>query len=236
MKNLPKASIHSKRQNINDDINGDGVNRVVVVMPALNESRTIYGLIKKVQKKIPVILVDDGSSDGTSKKAKLANAIVVRHQISRGYDAALSSGLNQALEMGFTHAITMDADGQHNPVYIDSFIELIENGSDLIIGKRDYFQRKSELLFAWYGKRFWKISDPLCGMKAYRLSLVNEYGAFNRWRSAGTEFAVRLIKAGVVPTEIPIIIRPRADESRFGGVFKANLKIFLILLRLLLQK
>lgn len=214
----------------------DRANRIVVVMPALNESRTIFSLIIEVQKKIPVILVDDGSTDATSKNAILANAIVIRHEVSRGYDAALSSGLNKALEMGFTHAITMDADGQHNPIFLQSFIDLIAGGANLIVGKRNQLQRRSEFIFALFGKILWKLSDPLCGMKAYRLSYINEYGSFNRWDSAGTEFAIRLIKAGISPIEIPISISPRLDTSRFGGVFKANLKIFLILLRVLLQK
>lgn len=209
--------------------------RIVVVIPALNEADTIHDLINEIQKIVPVILVDDGSSDDTFKNAQLANATIVRHKVSLGYDEALSSGLVKAVEMGFTHAITMDADGQHNPIFLNSFIALIDEGADLVIGKRDYFQRTSELLFAKCGKLFWGVSDPLCGMKAYRLSLIDKFGPFTRRQSAGTEFAIRLIKSGIRPIEHPISIRARSDKSRYGGGFKANAKILLILLRAVFQ-
>jgi len=200
--------------------------RIVAVLPALNEAGTISRIVFQTISFLPVIVVDDGSIDGTADLAEAAGALVVRHEINHGYDSALSSGLDLALQNDYTHAITMDADGQHDPSIVQDFIEALRDGTELVLGRRDRFQRISEKVFSLVAKKKWGIVDPLCGMKAYKLSLLKKFGPFSTFKSVGTEFAIRLVdKVGIKFEQIPIKSQVRKDRSRFGGSFRGNFKI-----------
>ena len=199
--------------------------QLAAVIPAYNEARSIEALVRQVSQRALAIVVDDGSTDGTAALARAAGAHVVRHPVNRGYDAALESGLRTALALGCTYAVTMDADGQHDPTLVDRFLAELEGGADLVVGHRDRTQRWSEALFCVVGRAIWGLNDPLCGMKGYRLGILAKVEDLNTYASIGTELAVRLIKSGVLASQPKIKTRPREGLSRFGGGFKANLRI-----------
>ena len=96
--------------------------RVALVIPALNEEKTIYEVVKESLKFGLVVVVDDGSVDQTAKFAELGGAVVVSHEKNKGYDSALNSGFIKAESLGCEYIITLDADGQHNPKLIHKFI------------------------------------------------------------------------------------------------------------------
>lgn len=198
----------------------------VAVIPAFNEEDSIESVVLEVSKLINVIVVDDGSSDDTGVIASSAGAFVLVNELNCGYESALSNGLELALNKGYEYAITLDADGQHNPLILLDFFEKINLKADLIIGKRDKFQRISERIFAIISKRLWGISDPLCGMKAYRLSLLKKYGPFDTFKSVGTQFAIKLVKMGYIVHTVDLMTKPRIGSARFGGLLVANYKIF----------
>ncbi len=171
------------------------------------------------------IVVDDGSTDHTGEIAAVGGAKVVRHGRNRGYDAAISSGFAYASEAGFEFAITVDADGQHNPSQIGTFLDCLDQGCDLVLGVRDRMQRFGEQLFSVVARRLWNISDPLCGMKAYRMSAYRRVGAFDTFGSIGTELAVRIVASGGKYHEVAVITRDRIDSPRFGNRLKGNARI-----------
>ncbi len=110
--------------------------KVVVVIPCLNEAATIGPLVKEIRELLPcVFVVDDGSTDSTGKWAALCGAEVLRNDQSRGKGMALNLGLSQACEKGFAWALVMDGDGQHSPADIPRFLAAGEN-APLIIGNR----------------------------------------------------------------------------------------------------
>jgi len=200
--------------------------RPVVVLAAFNEESTIRKVVSESIKLLPVVVVDDGSVDGTGALAKEAGAFVVHHARNLGYEAALTSGLQTAVKRGFTHAITMDADGQHDVSVVQAFLDGLRDGEDLLVGHRDRYQRSSEMVFSFVAKRLWGIADPLCGMKAFNLSLLENFGPFDSYKSVGTEFTIRLIRRGFRAREISVMTKPRVGASRFGGGLKANYKIY----------
>ena len=110
----------------------------VVVIPCLNEAGTIGALVCEVQRFLPrVIVVDDGSRDGTGKIAAEAGAVVVRHAEARGKGAALQSGWARARESGFAWALAMDGDAQHSPGDISTFLKRAAAGDvALVVGNR----------------------------------------------------------------------------------------------------
>ncbi len=199
--------------------------RVGIVIPALNESATIAAVVAAAVPYGVPIVVDDGSSDDTGALARAAGATVVRHEKNRGYDQALQSGMAKASELDCEVAITMDADGQHDPSLLARFLDAIGTGADVVVGIRDRRQRFAEDLFAWVGKARWGIDDPLCGMKAYRISVYRELGHFDAYESIGTELAIYAARSGKRIARLPVKTRDRIGSPRFGRLLSANLRI-----------
>ena len=199
--------------------------KVAIVIPALNEQETIFSVVQSVKEYGIVIVVNDASQDQTNKEAKKAGAIVINHEINRGYDGALNSGFLKACELGCEVIITFDADGQHDPLNINEFIMLIDNGNDVVIGIRSNFQRASEYIFSWVSNFKWGIRDPLCGMKAYSSEVYKQLGYFSSYNSIGTELSIFSQKYGFKIAQIPIKVHDRAGKSRMGTRLSANIKI-----------
>lgn len=210
--------------------------KVVVIIPAFNEELTIASVVDSVKFFATVIVVNDGSSDNTSLAAHNAGAIIVSHKVNRGYDNALNSGLKKSVELGFSAAITFDADGQHNSNAIPIFINKLKQNFDLILGVRTKTQRVSELIFRIYSKKTLNWSDPLCGMKGYSLKLYKELGHFDSYNSIGTELAVFGLLNGYKSCEVDVSTFDREDKPRFSSLFKANYLIIKSLIILIIRR
>ncbi len=112
---------------------------VVALIPAYNESATIAGVILKTKAHLPVLVVDDGSDDGTAISARRSGANVVEHEANQGKGAALRTGLRWAVAEGYEAVVTLDADGQHDPLEIPHFLAAFRHqGADLVIGRRRF--------------------------------------------------------------------------------------------------
>ncbi len=201
--------------------------RVAIVIPAFNESFSLPGVLCKVKRYGMPIIVDDGSTDDTAKVASEEGAIIVSHNTNLGYDAALNSGFKKASELGMSIIVTMDADGQHNPASLNDFISRVIDGADVVVGKRVETQRISEYIFSLITQIRFGISDPLCGMKAYKTEIYRDLGHFDSYNSIGTELALYAAKKKYRIDQLPIDIKPRLDKSRFSsfGSLNANLRI-----------
>lgn len=111
---------------------------VWIVIPAFNEGPVIRNTIASVGAWLPnIVVVDDGSSDGTAEQAERAAAHVVRHPINLGQGAALETGVRYALEEGADYVVTFDADGQHVPADIDVLVRIArDSNADVVLGSR----------------------------------------------------------------------------------------------------
>jgi glycosyltransferase involved in cell wall biosynthesis len=200
--------------------------RVGIVIPAFNEESSIGEVIKIcLDFGIPIV-VDDGSSDNTAEVARSEGAEVVSHEVNAGYDAALNSGFIKADELKCEFVVTIDADGQHNPEILGKIISLLEKHADIVICIRDSQQRFAEYCFALLTKALYGISDPLCGLKGYRISIYKALGHFDSYNSIGTELALFSVRSGYKLQQIPIVVQERNDLPRFGRKLYANYKIF----------
>jgi glycosyltransferase involved in cell wall biosynthesis len=112
--------------------------RVFVVVPAYNEAAAVGGVIRDLRTEFPdVVVVDDGSRDGTSPEAGRAGAVVLRHVINRGQGAALQTGIEYSLRRGADVIVTFDADGQHRIEDVHRLVDALRStGSDVAIGSR----------------------------------------------------------------------------------------------------
>ncbi len=117
--------------------------KALIILPAFNESQVIYKVLKSIPKKIrglsqvEIVVVNDGSSDITSKEAKRAGIKVISHILNRGLGAAIKTGLDLAKRKRVDLVITFDSDGQHHPEDIKKIVRpiLLQN-ADIVIGSR----------------------------------------------------------------------------------------------------
>jgi glycosyltransferase involved in cell wall biosynthesis len=116
--------------------------RYLIVIPAFNAADTITELIHRIQKILPgagILVVDDGSSDGTGALSQGAGADVLTHNPNRGKGEALKTAFAEALKRDVDAVIQLDADLQHDPKYLPELVQqFAATGKDIIIGTRDF--------------------------------------------------------------------------------------------------
>ena len=111
----------------------------IVLIPAHNESRNISAVVTSARKYLPVLVVDDGSTDETANLAKAAGADVLRQSPNQGKGTALLAGFRHVLKSGYKTVITLDGDGQHDPAEIPKFLAAYrDHPTGLIIGRRNF--------------------------------------------------------------------------------------------------
>jgi glycosyltransferase involved in cell wall biosynthesis len=113
---------------------------IVALIPGFNEAPRIGAVVEAARAHLPVIVVDDGSSDGTAEAARTAGATVIEQRPNQGKGAALRAGFRRALDDGAGAILTLDADGQHDPAEIPAFLAAgaVEPRPDLVIGRRNF--------------------------------------------------------------------------------------------------
>lgn len=156
---------------------------VSVVLPAKNEATSIGRVVAGIRAHVPgaeILVVDDGSSDGTGEAAAQAGAQVVRHPISRGNGAAIKTGARQARGEVL---VFMDADGQHDPADIPRLLERIRAGYELVVGARSgqsqasVFRLLGNTLYNWLASRIvgHRVLDLTSGFRAVRAARFREF-------------------------------------------------------------
>ncbi|MFH1457039.1 MAG: glycosyltransferase family 2 protein [Patescibacteria group bacterium] len=112
--------------------------KIIVIIPAYNEEKTIRQVIREVKNYIKnIIVIDDGSTDNTFEIAKNEGVVVYHHIINRGLGGALATGIQGAILEGADIFLTFDADGQHKAKDIPRMIKpIIESKADIVIGSR----------------------------------------------------------------------------------------------------
>jgi glycosyltransferase involved in cell wall biosynthesis len=112
---------------------------VLAVVPAHNETSSIAAVVAGTKVHLPVLVVDDGSSDDTAARAAAAGADVLRRKVNEGKGVALRAGFREALARGCEAVVTLDADGQHAPDDIPALLDAYtRSAADLVIGYRDF--------------------------------------------------------------------------------------------------
>ncbi len=112
--------------------------KICIVIPVLNEAKTIGVLVGQIKKKSwDVVVVDDGSRDGSGNLARGHGAVVIGHEHRQGKGKSLRDGFEYVLSRGYDGIITMDGDGQHDVSDIEVFLNTVEGRPDcLAVGNR----------------------------------------------------------------------------------------------------
>ncbi len=227
-----KASLEVER-NIEADLSHSGAwdapedhpevlplsDRLLVVIPALNEAACIGSVIDMVraQGAVDVLVVDDGSTDETTSVARLCGAKVVSAPLWQGAWGAIQTGIRYAVRHGYSAVVTMDADGQHEPMYLPRLLEAGNRGSDVVIAACP--TRGSRLRhLAWAYFRFltgFEFDDLTSGFRYYNARacrlLVREEATLLDYQDLGVLLLLR--HADLRIAEIPVAMNPRRDGA-----------------------
>lgn len=190
--------------------------RVLVLIPALNAAKHIGPVVRAALQETPdVVVIDDGSTDGTGAVAREAGAkTVLRHDVNRGKGGALKTGFAHALANGYDAVITLDADGQHLPHEIPKFVACrAETHADLIIGGRAHLfarmlprRRMANRFSAWAIAKASKtgITDSQSGFRLYTANLLRSVKLHTDGFDMESEVIVRAGCGGFSVTTTPI--------------------------------
>ncbi|MGH7739044.1 MAG: glycosyltransferase family 2 protein [bacterium] len=161
--------------------------RFAVILPVYNEEATLEKVLKQVAeyKEADLVVVDDGSSDATAEILKtLPVKAVIRHPQNLGYGQTLIDGFRFAIERGYEHCVTMDADDQHEPGFISCFLEKLER-FDIVSGSRyldpllagdhppeDRLEVNRQVTRRVRELTGYPLTDSFCGFKGYRIEAL----------------------------------------------------------------
>src|SRR5919201_5668504 len=115
--------------------------RKLAIVPAYNEEGMVGRVVRDIKRHAPdfdVVVVDDGSTDGTAAEARAEGAVVIRHPFNVGIGGAVQSGFKHALREGYDVAAQVDGDGQHKPQYLNDLLAALRTGgkADMVCGSR----------------------------------------------------------------------------------------------------
>lgn len=206
--------------------------RLLVIIPALNEAATIQTVIAAVPREIPgiaetgVLVIDDGSSDDTADRARVAGAEVISHSRPLGVGVAIQRGLSEAVKRGAEVAVNIDGDGQFDPDDIRLLVQPILDGRAEFVSasrfKDPELTPRMPLLKRWgnlwmsrlisfiTGQRFWDVS---CGFRAYSSEALLRLALQGRFTYTQESFLVLSFK-GVTILELPIAVRGSREHGR----------------------
>ena len=205
--------------------------RWITALPVYNEVRFVDRVLDQVREHSPeVLVVDDGSTDGTTQLLAARDDIhLVRHARNSGYGAALRTAFQYALRRRYDFLVTIDCDGQHEPQRIPDFLAACQS-VDMVSGSRylAHFagdsrppeQRReiNEELTSVLNRRLGlHLTDAFCGFKAYRVAALKSLNITEDGYGMPLELWVQAVHAGwrIIERPVPLIY---LDESRsFGG-------------------
>ena len=208
--------------------------RVAALIPAFNEADTIASVIKGLTASLAhVVVVDDGSTDGTAERSREAGADVLVHERNLGKGRAVRTGLARVLADDFTHVLLIDGDMQHLPAEASRLIQAAETTrADVVIGERVF--KRSEMPASRYhanriGSRVlsWFVGVPLgdtqCGFRIFRTDALRPLALGATGYEIETEMLVKVRRRGGRVASVPVTavysgqrskLRPVRDTTR----------------------
>jgi glycosyltransferase involved in cell wall biosynthesis len=205
--------------------------RFLTALPVYNEVNHVAEVLDEVLRySQDVLVVDDGSTDGTPELLAQRNDIrVIRHEKNQGYGASLISAFDYAIREQYEVIVTIDCDGQHEPKRIPRFVAASAD-ADVVSGSR-YLQkfpsdseppsdrrRINELITAEVNRRLGlNLTDAFCGFKAYRVSALARLELTDPGYAMPLEFWVQAVHAGLKIIELPVPLIYLDEKRSFGG-------------------
>jgi glycosyltransferase involved in cell wall biosynthesis len=209
----------------------NSLSRYLTALPVFNEASHVDPVLDEVvQHATDVLVVDDGSTDGTADRLAGRSGIhVVRHTTNRGYGAALKTAFDYAIHGRYDVLVTIDCDGQHEPQRIAQLVAAC-SAADVVSGSR-YLGRPEEAGDAPAERRRinhqitrelnqrlgLSLTDAFCGFKAYRVAALAELTITEPGYGMPLELWVQAVHHGLRIVEVPVPLIYLEEERSFGG-------------------
>jgi glycosyltransferase involved in cell wall biosynthesis len=206
----------------------------VALICAYNEAAHIEAVVRGAARHVPVVVVDDGSSDATADIASRAGAWVLRKERNGGKGAAMMTGFRWAVRSGFKAVICLDGDGQHDTAEIPLFLDRWRAGHEVVFGNRMHDVKTmpgarlavNRLMGTTVSTMAgYRIADPQCGFRLYSAECLKQLRIKTRRYDTESEIAVQVARAGyrvhsvnirtIYQSAIKSKIRPVIDTIRF---------------------
>lgn len=190
--------------------------KIIVAIPCLNTEPFIGNIVSKAKKYVDqVVVIDDGSHDGTAEAARAAGALVKNHNRNRGYGETIKSCFEAATASGADSLVILDGDGQHNPDEIPQLLApILQREADLVSGSRFLTNQHNMpkyrrfgigvITFLWNLGAKVKVSDAQSGFRAYSRKVFLNFPLSEKGMSISIETLEKARRKGVIIKEVPI--------------------------------
>jgi hypothetical protein len=198
--------------------------RIAILVPAYNEAENVGHVLERMPAEVcgvetAVLVVDDGSRDGTGDVAAEHGAVVARHVINRGGGAALRTGYRLMVESGAKIVVTLDADGQHLPAEMERLVKPVLDGEvdvahgSRVLGRADRNHFARELGIVFFNRLVslitrTHVTDCSNGYRAVRTTVLPQL-VLRQEQFHTSEFMIEAIKRGIPAKEVPITVEQR---------------------------
>jgi glycosyltransferase involved in cell wall biosynthesis len=222
----------------------------LIVLPAFNESESLPGVIDEIRRHQPhadVLVVDDGSTDGTSDVARGLGVQTVTMPFNVGVGGAMRAGLQYGRRRGYAAVVQCDADGQHPPESVAALVKGLDE-ADIVIGARfagigEYEARGPRMwamrLLAWTFSRIHhtELTDVTSGFRAFGPRAIEVLSTQMPPEYLGDTVEALVIarENGLVVRQAPVAMRRRRGGAASHGPFKATVFLLRAILMLALS-
>jgi glycosyltransferase involved in cell wall biosynthesis len=212
--------------------------RVAALIPAFNEGPTVADVVAGIRSTVALVLVvDDGSSDDTAARARLAGAEVLSLGANMGKGTAIRAGLGRLFADTFTHVLFIDADLQHRPEEAAALVDASERtGADLVVGERQ-FRREDMPASRYHANRLgslalsWFVGAPVrdtqCGFRVCRIEPLRGLRLRARGYDIETEMLVKLRRRGARLASVPVSAVYATERSKLRPIRDTTRTCFL---------
>ncbi|HKU13974.1 MAG TPA: glycosyltransferase family 2 protein [Steroidobacteraceae bacterium] len=223
-----------------------------VVIPVYNHEHAIGAVVDEIRaQSVPMVLVDDGSSAACAevlqRLSETPDVVLVRHDRNRGKGAAVVTGLRTARDRGYTHAVQIDADGQHTVSDVTRFVDEARKHPGAVICGRPifdasiprsrYYGRYLTHGLVWLETLSFELIDTMCGFRVYPLAVtlrMLERDHVGARMDFDTEILVRLYWRGVRTRWLATAVRYPRDGVSHYRMFRDNVRMTSLHARLML--
>lgn len=218
------------------------MSELLIVIPAYNEEENIENVVLRLIKELPqydYVIVNDGSKDRTAEICRKNGFNLLDLPVNLGLSGGFQAGLKYAARHGYQYAIQFDGDGQHRPEYIDSMLQKMKEGYDIVIGSR-FVGEKKPFNMRMLGSNLIEmairlttgvdIKDPTSGMRMFNRKLILEFAEGLNY-GPEPDTVSYLLKQGAKVAEVSVVM----DERLLGASYLTPVNASVYMIKMLLS-